>query len=162
MINDISHTTHVPTSAYNSQSDVCLDSQGGILFLRHGAPIACPQYCYKHYTDVTLFITYWKVLFYEYCFGHCSAELGTILPTARTCSIRTRASTRSQPFTVFMPSLCTSSHSSAFAFRTAKLWNQLPASVFATVRISDPVFQGTSQSIKSNGFLNLNLLSATL
>ena len=79
-------------------------------------------------------------IFYKHFHGHCSLEIGELIPVPPRRVRTTRSSTHSHPFQVSLPTSRTLSHKSSFIPRTCNLWNVLPSSSFlnpTTCRLSN-------------------------
>ena len=69
-------------------------------------------------------------IFYRYFHGHCSQEIGEIIPVPLRCVRTTRSSTHSHPLQVSLPTSRTLSHKSSFIPIMWNLWNVLSSSCF--------------------------------
>ena len=72
------------------------------------------------------------VLFYKYYFGKCSSGLYELIPPLQILTRNTRLSGRIHAFTVATMTHRTTHYSeNSFFTRTVRLWNNLPANIFA-------------------------------
>ncbi len=69
-------------------------------------------------------------LFYRYYHGKCSEELARMIPPRVAPTRRTRQTDGNHEFTVKLEAPRTSLYQNSYLWRTASLWNKLPATVF--------------------------------
>ena len=69
-------------------------------------------------------------VFYKLHFGECAMELHNLIPPSPFYYRSTRRTETRHPYMVDIPSTRTKRFASTFIMRTAKEWNNLPASVF--------------------------------
>ncbi|CAK1595702.1 unnamed protein product [Parnassius mnemosyne] len=69
-------------------------------------------------------------VFYRMHFGECTQELHALIPPSPFHHRTTRRSAGLHPFVVDIPRIRTKRFASSFVMRTAKDWNNLPASIF--------------------------------
>ena len=69
-------------------------------------------------------------LFYRYYHGACSDEISSLIPPPRITTRATRSTTLIHPFEVDVKTMRTWHFHDSFFCLTARLWNDLPVSVF--------------------------------